>query len=292
MANKQVTLKDPLTGDILLPRTLGIEYQVIDGETIPPYSLTVDNAMHLDGHPSSHYATTDSVSTLNTKVSGMGSDISTVKTEVQSLKTSVSNGKSLVASAITDKGISTAASATFQTMASNIRRINTGHSSGLGNYVTIATLGASFGGSGIATVNPGAYSESVVFTAAMLNQFSAIAQPWMLIGAGYYMIGSTSGTMMSFSTKDSDWDLAISKYSQKILLLKSQSSTWYNTNIEYGMPADVSNQIKWDTDNTIRHRIYNGSPNPVQLGLSPIQILTEVMLPIDSLRLSSILEVH
>ena len=40
-----------------------------------------------------------------------------------SLKTSVSNGKSAVASAITDKGISTSATATFDTMASNIRSI-------------------------------------------------------------------------------------------------------------------------------------------------------------------------
>ena len=43
-----------------------------------------------------------------------------------SLKTSVSNGKSAVASAITDKGISTSATATFDTMASNIRSIPTG----------------------------------------------------------------------------------------------------------------------------------------------------------------------
>ena len=44
-----------------------------------------------------------------------------------SLKTSVSNGKSLIASAITDKGISTSATATFDTMASNIRAISTGY---------------------------------------------------------------------------------------------------------------------------------------------------------------------
>ena len=42
-----------------------------------------------------------------------------------SLKTSVSNGKSAVASAITDKGVSTSATATFSTMASNIRAIST-----------------------------------------------------------------------------------------------------------------------------------------------------------------------
>ena len=43
--------------------------------------------------------------------------------QLNEVKTSVSNGKSLIASAITDKGVSTASSATFQTMASNIRSI-------------------------------------------------------------------------------------------------------------------------------------------------------------------------
>ena len=44
---------------------------------------------------------------------------------VDDLFTSVSNGKSLVASAITDKGVSTASDATFQTMAENIRSLLT-----------------------------------------------------------------------------------------------------------------------------------------------------------------------
>lgn len=47
-----------------------------------------------------------------------------IYTAVNELKTSVSNGKSLIASAITDKGVSTASDATFQTMANNIRSIN------------------------------------------------------------------------------------------------------------------------------------------------------------------------
>lgn len=45
------------------------------------------------------------------------------QSEVNSLKTSVSNGKSLIASAITGKGVSTSSTATFQTMANNINRI-------------------------------------------------------------------------------------------------------------------------------------------------------------------------
>ena len=51
------------------------------------------------------------------------SQINNLQNEINSLKTSVSNGKSAVASAITDKGVSTSATATFDTMARNIRNI-------------------------------------------------------------------------------------------------------------------------------------------------------------------------
>ena len=47
----------------------------------------------------------------------------TVETRLNKVFQSVSNGKSLIASAITDKGITTAADATFQTMADNILKI-------------------------------------------------------------------------------------------------------------------------------------------------------------------------
>ena len=45
--------------------------------------------------------------------------------QLNEVKTSVSNGKSLIASAITDKGVSTASDATFQTMADNIHALST-----------------------------------------------------------------------------------------------------------------------------------------------------------------------
>lgn len=48
------------------------------------------------------------------------------QSEVESLKTSVSSGKAQIASAITDKGVSTSSSASFSTMASNIRQIENG----------------------------------------------------------------------------------------------------------------------------------------------------------------------
>ena len=43
--------------------------------------------------------------------------------DLESLKTSVSSGKSIVAAAVTDKGVSTAVNASFQTIASNIKNI-------------------------------------------------------------------------------------------------------------------------------------------------------------------------
>lgn len=52
------------------------------------------------------------------------SEVTSLQSELNSLKTSVSNGKSAVASAITDKGVSTSATATFDTMAANIRAIS------------------------------------------------------------------------------------------------------------------------------------------------------------------------
>lgn len=46
-----------------------------------------------------------------------------LKSEIDSCFQSVSEGKSLVAAAVTDKGVATAADATFQTMSNNIRAI-------------------------------------------------------------------------------------------------------------------------------------------------------------------------
>jgi hypothetical protein len=50
--------------------------------------------------------------------------------EVESLKTSVSEGKALIAAAVTDKGVSTAANDSFATMASNISSIASSSSMG------------------------------------------------------------------------------------------------------------------------------------------------------------------
>lgn len=54
--------------------------------------------------------------------------IKTISDEIAEIKKSVSDGKSKVASAITDKGVATEATDTFDTIAGNIGKIQTGTS--------------------------------------------------------------------------------------------------------------------------------------------------------------------
>ena len=64
--------------------------------------------------------------TTNTSISNINTSINSLNNKADELFQSVSNGKSQVAEAITDKGITTSASDTFNQMATNIRSISTG----------------------------------------------------------------------------------------------------------------------------------------------------------------------
>lgn len=61
----------------------------------------------------------------------------TVETRLNEVFQSVSNGKSLIASAITDKGIATVADATFQIMANNIGKISVSGSAEVSNPLSM-----------------------------------------------------------------------------------------------------------------------------------------------------------
>ena len=97
---KQVILKDPITGEYLAP--LGGNYSGGDANT-------------LQGHPADYFGT---------------------KEQYDQLFQSVSEGKSLVAAAVTDKGVTTAADATFQTIANNIGKIVTASGLAVKQYMT------------------------------------------------------------------------------------------------------------------------------------------------------------
>ena len=74
------------------------------------------------------------VDELSGTVGEQATSLEALSTKVEETFTSVSNGKSLVASAITDKGVATANDATFQQMATNIGNIKTG------GYIVMETV--------------------------------------------------------------------------------------------------------------------------------------------------------
>ena len=122
------TLRD---GDIdVLPRTVASAVQTADGSTVE------DKLNSIEAPDLSAYATTEyvdgqvdvlesSISGLSQTVTTQGENISALETEVDDLKNSVSDGKTLVANAITAKGVTTATTASFQIMANNILSIST-----------------------------------------------------------------------------------------------------------------------------------------------------------------------
>ena len=111
MADKVIVLKDPFTGDRLFP--VCSSKSIID-ESGNPFDL-------------SKYLTQETASTLYAAKTHTHeiANINGLQTELDNLKTSVSEGKSLIAAAVTDKGVQTAADATFQQMATNIGNIST-----------------------------------------------------------------------------------------------------------------------------------------------------------------------
>lgn len=72
------------------------------------------------------------VDDTNANFDDVNQAINTLNSTTTELFTSVSNGKSLVAGAITDKGVSTSANDSFSTMATNIRNIPTSSGGGTG----------------------------------------------------------------------------------------------------------------------------------------------------------------
>lgn len=69
-------------------------------------------------------------SNTNSKLNSIDGSIVSLNSSTSELFQSVSNGKSQIAGAITDKGVTTSASDSFNKMASNIRKITTGGSGG------------------------------------------------------------------------------------------------------------------------------------------------------------------
>ena len=186
----------------------------------------------------------------------------TVEAKLNEVFQSVSNGKSLVASAITDKGVTTAADATFKTMADNIYSIQTDIFSGLtANNLTIQDY--------IVSIN----SASSFFEPSKSDIFRPGEKTWE-IGIKVYIAKLTSNSQVFFgsdvankfynmpsleiqpkatggklfagiSIEGAKWD--ISEISEKTLDL----NTWYYIKYKYdgsNYIVEVStDSVNWET---------------------------------------------
>ena len=97
--------------------------------------------------------TASNVSYSNT-TSGMTSG--NVQNAIDELFQSVSEGKSLIAAAVTDKGVETAATDSFATMAGNIGQISSG---GGGSVIASGTISAAMGIYSVIFVDPAGNSQ-------------------------------------------------------------------------------------------------------------------------------------
>lgn len=120
---KQVILRDPKTNEILIPKIIGtLGYEPAeDGTLVPPYTNDADM---LGGKTADQFAAVDhnhdnNYATKNHDHSG----VYATPEQLNEVKTSVAEGKALIAAAVSDKGVETAANAEFATIAANIQSI-------------------------------------------------------------------------------------------------------------------------------------------------------------------------
>ena len=100
----------------------------------------------------------------NPNVDGsLGAQIKAVNETVNTLKKSVSDGKTKVANAITDKGVETATDATFDVMAENISKIETGGGELHGATLAVSTEESTLFGQTVTLTLNGASVGSTVF---------------------------------------------------------------------------------------------------------------------------------
>ena len=83
------------------------------------------DTIHLETNATVVKMSTTDDTTVSNKLTTVDNSINSLNTEMNSLKSSVNSGKAQIASAITDKGVSTSASDSFSQMVTNINQIKT-----------------------------------------------------------------------------------------------------------------------------------------------------------------------
>lgn len=101
----------------------GIKAKAKTNETVEVV-VGSNGKLYVPAYPTIDSSLASSGKAADSKV--VGDKLTEVNTEITALKKSVSDGKTLVATAITDKGVATVPTDSFVTMAENIRKIKSG----------------------------------------------------------------------------------------------------------------------------------------------------------------------
>lgn len=128
-----------------------------------------------------------------------------VQTEVADLKKSVSDGKTLVATAITEKGVNTAADATFAVMAENIGQIETGGGELHGAIISVSTEEETLIGKEVTLSKDEIIIDTKTFDKNGVCSFTDILE------IGVYVVSSTDGVEETASYVDITQDNIFNK---------------------------------------------------------------------------------
>ena len=124
----------------------------------------LDKSSVVDNHLTSEAGYALDARQANPNVEGsLGAQIKAVNETVDTLKKSVSDGKTKVANAITDKGVETATDATFDVMAENISKIETGGGELHGATLAVSTTDSVLFGQTVTLTLNGSSVGSTVF---------------------------------------------------------------------------------------------------------------------------------
>ena len=141
--------------------------------------------------------------------------------------TNVSNGKSLIAAAITDKGVATAASDSFATMASNIALIPSGGGS---SYTKIASVDYTINttattGYSIGTIALGStyWTNDKILYIRVRDKAGARTNHFVGTDSFIYNTNKANGSTSDFSTI------------LRACFAKNNNGTWYHNNSNYGI---------------------------------------------------------
>ena len=140
---------------------------------------TTYDTIHLETNATVVKMSTTDSTTVSSKLTTVDNSINNLGTEMSSLKSSVSSGKAQIASAITDKGVSTSASDSFSQMATNISQIK-GGISGVPVYGTDFTYSGNY-----QVVNDGDDNWRIKFlSSGVFKPLTDMQIDCFLVGAG------------------------------------------------------------------------------------------------------------